>query len=289
MTDHDACGLRIRSALPLPGLRPASGDGAPDVTVRRGPVPEPDGYPASGIAAEPGPEADVLAWYRRARLRLGADTIMVDSEDDAFAAQCVVGPGLGVVLHRRGRLVLHGSAVDLGGRAVVLLGAKGAGKSTTAATLLARGHALLTDDLVALGESEDGPVVLPGPTQMKLWPEAADRLGVGTKPFIDGLAKGVWYGARRANGPVPVGLVCALSWGEAMALDRLEGARAFGEVAAHAYAPRFLGPEAAVSLMGPVATLVRAVPIARLIRPQRLAEADVAATRLEDTVSAARR
>lgn len=288
MTDHDACGLRIRSALPLPGLRVAAGDGAPDVTVRRGTVPEPSGYPASGIAAEPGPEADLLAWSGRARLRLDADAMVVDTEDGAFAAQCVVGPGLGVVLHRRGRLVLHGSAVDVGGRAVVLLGAKGAGKSTMAAALLARGHALLTDDLVALGEAAGGPSVLPGPTQMKLWPEAADRLGVKTEPFLDGLAKGVWYGARRADAPVPVGLVCALAWGEATSLDPLAGVAAFGAVAEHAYAPRFLGAGAAAALVGPIAALVGAAPVAWLVRPQQLAEVDTVAALLEAEAHARR-
>ena len=175
---YEACGLRFRSELELPGLRPAAGDGA-DVVVRRGPVEEPSGFPPSGIAAEPGPDADRLAWYGRARLRVADDEVVADSADDAFVRQCVVGPGLGVLLHRRGRLVLHGSAVDVGGRAVVLLGEKGAGKSTTAAALLARGHALLTDDLVALaarpgGGSDGPPAVAPGPTQMKLWPESAE-------------------------------------------------------------------------------------------------------------------
>lgn len=286
MTDYTACGLRLQSALPLPGLRPAEAAGTPDVVVRRGPVPEPDGYPASGIAVRPGPETDVLAWYGRARLRLSAEAVDVETENDPFAAQCVVGPGLGVVLHRRGRVVLHGSAVDVGGRAVVLVGDKGAGKSTTAAALLARGHALLTDDLVALAGPSAAPTVLPGPAQMKLWPASAEAFGIEVAPFLDGLAKGVWHGAPTAPEAAPVGLVCVLAWGDALRLDPLAGADAFGAVAAHAYAPRFLGAPAAAALVRPLAALAGAVPVARLTRPLRLDEAVRAAERLEAAAGA---
>ena len=45
----------------------------------------------------------------------------------------LVGPVMGMVLYFRGITCLHASAVSVGLRAVVLLGAPGAGKSTTAA------------------------------------------------------------------------------------------------------------------------------------------------------------
>jgi len=50
----------------------------------------------------------------------------------------------------RGMEVLHASAVCLDGRAVAFLGRSGAGKTTLATRLLARGARLLTDDVLAL-------------------------------------------------------------------------------------------------------------------------------------------
>lgn len=270
---YDACGIRLRSELAIPGLAPAVSPEGADILVVRGPVEAPDRWPASGIAAWPSTDADVISWAGRATLRIAASEIRVDSENEPFARQCVVGPGLGVALHRRGRLVLHGSAVDVGGQAVVLLGQKGAGKSTTAAALLDRGHALLTDDLVTIVAGADGTAhCAPGPTQMKLWPSSAEAFGLGeeVQPFLDGLEKGVWFGASVASGPVPIALVCSLAWGEPVELRPLQGAAAFGAVFEHAYAPRFLGTEAGVSLVSPCARLCQEVPIARLIRPQQL-------------------
>ena len=268
---YDAFGLTLRSELALPGLR--AGTGAPDGVVRRGAVTAPKGFPPSGIAHEAEVDADRLAWLDRARLRVTDREITVDSSDDAFARQCVVGPGLGVLLHRRGVLVLHGAALDVGGRAVVLLGDKGAGKSTTAAALLARGARLLADDLVALDPAADVPTVLPGPSQMKLWPEAAAAAGldVDLVPFFDGLAKGIWTDAQLAARPVPLAGAVVLEWGTGVT-EPLAGPAAFGALFGHVYAPRFLGADVGGPLVGPVGALARDVPVTRVVRERRLAD-----------------
>ena len=266
---YTAFGLTIHSELALTGLRPATG--ASDIQVRREAVQPPGGFPPSGIAHEPDADADRFAWLDRARLRVTDREILVDSSDEAFARQCVVGPGLGVLLHRRGMLVLHGAAIDVGGRAVVLLGDKGAGKSTTAAALIARGHRLLTDDLVALVPDTSSPMVLPGPTQMKLWPEAVEAIGLDATvtPFFDGLAKGVWAEAPTTDEPTPLAFVATLDWG-GNEWTPLDGSAAFGALFGHVYAPRFLGTAASSTLMQPVLELANAVPVVRAIRPRQL-------------------
>lgn len=285
---YRACGVRIRSELEVPGLAPARHTSDPDVTVRWGAVEAPERWPASGVAAWPSPEADVISWAGRAKLRLSATEMVVESDRPPFARQCVVGPGLGIVLHRRGWLVLHGSAVEVDGQAVVLLGQKGAGKSTTAAALLARGHRLLTDDLVAV-DVDGQPQCAPGPTQMKLWPASAEALGLGgeIQPFVEGLDKGVWFGAHASPRPVPVAAVCSLAWGDALDLSPLAGARAFGAVFEHVYAPRFLGAAAGRSLTGPTARLCALARVLRLTRPPRLAELGRAVDHLEDAAMGA--
>lgn len=56
----------------------------------------------------------------------------------------------------RGYEVLHASAVALGGSAVAFLGASGTGKTTLATRIVARGAALVTDDVLAIEVSDDG-------------------------------------------------------------------------------------------------------------------------------------
>jgi hypothetical protein len=71
--------------------------------------------------------------------------------------------------------VLHGNALEKGGRAIVCVGESGAGKSTFAYGLMRQGWKLLADDLVALTPSG---VVLPGIPRIKLWEDAALAFGL---------------------------------------------------------------------------------------------------------------
>ena len=61
---------------------------------------------------------------------------------------------LALALIRRGGLLLHAAGVVRSGRATVLFGRSGSGKSTVAR--LARGRPVLGDDLVALARTDDG-------------------------------------------------------------------------------------------------------------------------------------
>lgn len=58
-------------------------------------------------------------------------------------------------------LFLHAASVSVGGKAVVLVGSKCAGKSTTALTLAARGHRLLGDEIAAIRVASSEVVPVP--------------------------------------------------------------------------------------------------------------------------------
>ena len=62
----------------------------------------------------------------------------------------LLGPVLAFVLRLRGVVTTHASSVSVDGKAVAFIGPQGAGKSTTAAALLARGCNVLTDDVVPI-------------------------------------------------------------------------------------------------------------------------------------------
>jgi len=84
----------------------------------------------------------------------------------------LLGPVLGLLLRLRGVTCLHASAVSFGDFAVAFIGSEGAGKSTTAAALAQQGCAIITDDIVALAETDGVFYVHPAYPYLCLWPES---------------------------------------------------------------------------------------------------------------------
>jgi hypothetical protein len=87
-----------------------------------------------------------------------------------------LGPVMGFILRRRGITALHASAVCLEGKAIVLAGAAGSGKSTSAAALALRGLPVLCEDIAALHEKDGSFAVEPGYPRVCLWPESVEML-----------------------------------------------------------------------------------------------------------------
>jgi hypothetical protein len=98
-----------------------------------------------------------------------------DSDVDSF----ILGPILGCVLRLRGRVCLHASVLESDGKAFAMLGHKGAGKSTTAAALLAAGARLIADDVAVIHKNEAGQfTVYPGYAGIRLMPDALSKFGL---------------------------------------------------------------------------------------------------------------
>ena len=75
-----------------------------------------------------------------------------------------------------GRLTLHAGAVEIDGKAIVLLGKSGAGKSTLVAALCQRGGTMLADDCVVVRDEQDTPYALPSYAGLRLWPKSVSAL-----------------------------------------------------------------------------------------------------------------
>lgn len=86
-------------------------------------------------------------------------------------AAFLTGPILGGLLRLRGMLSLHASVVQLGERAVLLVGERGSGKSTIAAALAERGHAILSDDVAAVTRRDGHWIVHAGYPRLRLRPD----------------------------------------------------------------------------------------------------------------------
>lgn len=92
--------------------------------------------------------------------------------EENFLRALILGPAFGILLHQRGRLVLHASTVNINGDAVAFMGFNGGGKSTTTAALNNKGYPLVCDDISSLEFYGNGiPVIFPGFPRIKLWPE----------------------------------------------------------------------------------------------------------------------
>jgi hypothetical protein len=76
-------------------------------------------------------------------------------------------------LEQAGAVCLHASAVVLPGGAVGFLGFNRAGKSSLAASFLAAGFPLLTDDVLAVERNAGRLFAQPSYPQMRLWPTTA--------------------------------------------------------------------------------------------------------------------
>ena len=177
---YNAFGMKIRSELPL--ALPVAGDTAPGdwpVEIVLGTVPE---YPALAHSLgriRYGRLGDTIIfdvpWAARYSME-GDSRIVVDrvaGAKEEFPALYLTGLLLSVMLGARGVLTLHGSAVAGPTGGLVFIGKKGAGKSTTAAAMTARGYRILCDDVIPIAA---GPLVLPGIPLPKLLPDAYERL-----------------------------------------------------------------------------------------------------------------
>ena len=92
------------------------------------------------------------------------------------ACTYLVGQVINFVLRLRGTTSLHASSIEIGDRAIAMLGEAGAGKSTTAAAFAKLGHAILSDDVAVLAEHAGQFLVLPGYPRVNLWPDSVRAL-----------------------------------------------------------------------------------------------------------------
>lgn len=77
-----------------------------------------------------------------------------------------------LALSRQGQLVLHASAVELGGLGVAFIGESGRGKSTLAASFATTGARFLTDDGLQLRLSDGRWLITPSHPSVRLWEDS---------------------------------------------------------------------------------------------------------------------
>lgn len=249
MYRYSAYGLTICAALPLPELQPSSGTDA-DVVVRFDRLDWSPGDGSNWKSFEVDRDDVYLYWKAVGKflIRSGKEIIIDPLPDttDALIRLPLLGSALAVILHQRGVLVLHASAVAIHDCAAVFIGPKGQGKSTMAATLCSRGHQLLADDVTAINiQSIENPIVLPGFPQIKLYPEAAIA-ALGDNPdCLNRIHPDVEKRARPVDrfiqAALPLKRIYVLAQGPSLKIKSLSPQDALAKLLANSYVAYLLG------------------------------------------------
>lgn len=183
MRYYTAYGLIIQSEFECPELLALEDTDVPcDVVFRIGTVPEHLDCPLGrGVFYEADSERLLfkLDGVARYLARFGREIVVAPAGDvDTDVRVFLFSSVLGALLHQRGLLVLHASAIHTDRGAVIFTGLSGAGKSSTLSAMLERGYAMLCDDICALRLDErQRAVVLPAFPRTKLWKDVAELLG----------------------------------------------------------------------------------------------------------------
>lgn len=239
-------GLTLDSELECPELIVVPAQGPAEVRIRIAAL-EPDlaGATDRGERAQfaPGIYQFLIEGVARYRVERG-ESILVDPLPGAAAGDVrlwLLGTALGALLHQRGLLPLHVSALALGGAAYAFCGDSGAGKSTLAAALHRRGLRVLTDDVGLAVPDADHVLFHPGFPRIKLWRDALDHFGLDTAPLTRDLTRADKYHLQLVEGfqdePLPLRHLYMLERSEddRIHIEPLFGHRAIGLIRDHSY------------------------------------------------------
>ena len=192
-----------------------------------------------------------------------------EGADDAAVGAFLWGPVLAAWMYRQGHIVLHASATEVNGRAVLFAGKPGSGKSTIAALMAERGHRVLADDycVISTAAEKSAPRVLPGPPALKLWPITLQQLGrdpATLPPLRPGVSRRqVVLGDSHCSHPLPLACIFELEKGPWKSAPLDGHARFFTQIR-HTFHATI--QQAALGQSGPFAQCFRLASHAPLVR-----------------------
>ena len=297
---HTVFGLKVRSNLPVPGLALlGNSSDAADVELSLGVSPDSkreslsdsedliytssytdeSGNPALRIWKTADGAFLHLAYYDDVQFWLEVDgkslwVVWPAASTLEDITSYLLGPVFGLLLRLRGVTCLHASAVSIENHCIAFVGAEGTGKSTTAAAFARQGHAVVSDDVVALAESPEGFHLLPAYPHLCLWQDSVEMLygsADALPPFSAGwekrrLALGD-RGTRFENRSLPLAAIYLLGNRRADHAPFVEGVRPRAgllSLVADTFANKILDREMRAREFAVLGQLVTAVPIRRI-------------------------
>jgi hypothetical protein len=294
--DLYAAGWRLRTDIPLPAVIrwPADCPGAPDLTFIPGDVPESLADPVVDLSAlQIAADGTVLVRLGGiGRFLLRETEVLCDLETEPDAPEItagIFGNVLACICWRRGQLALHGSAVAIGDRAVLLLGPAAKGKSLLAAALARRGHAVLSDEVAVVADGK----CYPAGSMLSLADDALMAAGEDPEPLPQytnfPIPKRLWIaGPPPEPRPYAIAAVLRLKKAEPDAptrLERLEGEEAIAAVIDQFYRRDMLGVlDTCITARREAEMLAAVAPIYRFPIAHDLARVEEVADRIAELV-----
>jgi hypothetical protein len=274
-----AYGLNISSDVPCPAPRAIIGP--PDVHVQYGQVAESIEAPlleTDLYQLTPGCLLLKIDGVGRFLVEDGR-RVLVDRDPlatDSDLWDYVIGNVLGAILHQRGALPLHASAVSKDGWGAIFMGASGSGKTTLAAAFRQKGYSVIADDISVVEISDKAtPLLRSGFPQLRLCPDAAMKLGVDA---VDSIRKSAEVHKldllcpdQFRSGAVPLAAIYLLKErpGEQVSLTPLTGRDKLMALIDNTYGLALVqGPQRRLDHFAQCAALARTTPVTSIQRPR---------------------
>ena len=196
-SQYQIYGITLSSNQPLPILTPASTATTTDVKV----------HLTEGNLSNSNKRIHPGGWYQKSKvdgiyycLSLDGSKQKLDVEiapdgkqiwinwvnlPIAEVTAMLIGCVIGTALRLQGKICLHSSVIKVDNCAIgsadtqgciAIVGAKGAGKSTTAAAFAFQGYPILADDIAVLKDCGNSFLVQPGYPRLRLWKSAVNQL-----------------------------------------------------------------------------------------------------------------
>ncbi len=305
-------GLVIESELRLTSVEEVTdGDGEPAVTLGFAP-------PGYFRTLAPGRATDPHDWVHHAVLDDGSVYMKADGAFETLISadgRTVTCGSLGDIDQRsfeanllnfvmsasltlQGEETLHSTVLDIGGRAVGLLGLSGAGKSTLAAFLISRGADLITDDMLRVKFADGSLLAYAGPYRLKL----LDEPGIGFLPgavadgYFNSLSGKVMVQPRAAvpHRPEPTPLAALFHLGhpddqpavQKVSHTRLGGVELARVIISSTMDTRYARPDRLTRQIEFAARVAEVLPVYELRYPRSVEAMDDVAAEIRRTIGA---
>ncbi|MBS1157634.1 MAG: HPr kinase [Proteobacteria bacterium] len=246
-------GLNVLSTLEFPELDVADPVSVVDITIEFGLLPAAlPTVEAQGPVWQFGSGQFLLAIPNVARYLINQGRqILIDAEPNTALGDIrlyLLGSVFGVLLHQRGFLALHASAIEVNGRVIAFAGHSGAGKSTLVAHLRQRGYRVLSDDLLVVDFDNSGNSIAHSSfARLKLWADALQHIEHAPELLVRDHSRlekfHLQLDRHQPDIPLPLGAVFVLEANEVddeIHIETLRGLDAVDNIVLNTYRLRFL-------------------------------------------------
>lgn len=287
-----AYGLNLASELECPGFCQVEASNHNDVEICLGRMPEELDHvtPQGGLFHIN--ENQLLFDIKPAGRYLISEGRQVIIERNPSASNDMVRlflwtAGIGALLHQRGALPLHGSAIAVDQGAMLFLGQSGMGKSTLAGAFQRNGYTVIADDICALTIRPQSCQIAPGHPEMGLWADSAQQLGLSPEQLTRTRPQAQKYVVPVENQviqPLPVSSIYILETypGPTVQITPLKGFEKMEAIKPHIYRLRYLkGMAGWRNHLEQLHHLARQVRIALVRRPNQGFHLEALTTQIE--------